>query len=161
MTMPMQYVEEYLTATEQVAMAGHCLALCNDSPVHRTLISYLAASVNVNWSVCCVHSSLLIRLQLQVILALLARVSFAQAPWSPRRKKIYFQFCAPQISTTHQCYSLSQLPIAPCIPSAWIFFTVFSFFSFRLLPFMLFYHIIISSRKSMLINFPYWCFLPA
>lgn len=65
--MPMRCVEKYLTATEQAVMAGRCLALCNGSPVHRTLISYLAASVNVNWSVCCVHSFLLLRLQLAYI----------------------------------------------------------------------------------------------
>lgn len=51
----------------KTAMPGHTpdsiQAGCDSSPVHRTLISCLAGSENVNWSVCCVHSSPLIRLQ--------------------------------------------------------------------------------------------------
>lgn len=60
-----------LPATEQTAMPGHTpdsiQAVCDNSPVHRTLISCLAGSENVNWTVCCVHSSPLIRLQFAYI----------------------------------------------------------------------------------------------
>lgn len=162
MTIPAHCVEEYPTAAEQAAMHGRCLAVWDGSPVHRTLISYLAGSVNVNWSVCSVHSSPLIRLQFAWIFQrwywhcwLEFHLHKPHEAQKGEKKKIYFQFCAPQISTTHQCYSFSQLPIVSIHPFSLDFFCASYCFSTRLLPFVFSYHIIICSRIAMLISLLY------